>query len=133
VIFLKEIPKGPTGKVQRVGLAAKLGIAENESAREGRAPFVAPRNPIEETIAALWRQVLRIERVGVNDRFLDLGGDSLLATMLLSRVRQALRLEVSLTEFFEAPTVAAQAVLVQSLLLADLDSESGEPPQVAGE
>ncbi len=129
VVILDEIPKGPTGKLQRIGLAGKLGISGSEEAVAGeRAPFVAPRNPVEETLAALWRQVLRVEGVGVHDRFLDLGGDSLLATMLLSRIREALRLEISLTELFEAPTVAEQALLVEDLRLRESD-HPGPVPQ----
>jgi len=133
VVILEEIPKGPTGKLQRIGLAEKLGISGSEEAVAGeRAPFVAPRNPVEETVAALWRDVLRVDEVGVNDRFLDLGGDSLLATMLLSRIREALRLEISLTEFFETPTVAAQAHLVEELLLREIEESAGAESKAAG-
>jgi acyl carrier protein len=83
-------------------------------------------------VAALWRDVLRVDEVGVNDRFLDLGGDSLLATMLLSRIREALRLEISLTEFFETPTVAAQAHLVEELLLREIEESAGAESKAAG-
>ena len=120
VIFVDELPKGPTGKLQRIGLAEKLGLGPvGPAPAPQRAAFVAPRTPVEEAVAAVWTQVLRIGRVGVHDRFLDLGGDSLLAMMLLSRIRESLQLEISLTEFFDAPTVADQARLVEALLLRD--------------
>jgi acyl-CoA synthetase (AMP-forming)/AMP-acid ligase II len=126
VVFVESIPKGPTGKLQRIGLAEKLGLAgAAPAAGREKAAFVAPGNPIEEMLAGLWRQVLRIPSVGVNDRFLDVGGDSLLATMLLSRVREGLHLEVSLTEFFEAPTVAEQARLIEALLLREHKAGGG--------
>jgi acyl-CoA synthetase (AMP-forming)/AMP-acid ligase II/acyl carrier protein len=133
VVILDEIPKGPTGKLQRIGLAEKLGISGSQEAAAGeREPFVAPRNPVEETVAALWRDVLRVDEVGVNDRFLDLGGDSLLATMLLSRIRESLQLEISLTEFFEAPTVAAQARLIEELLLREIEDSADAESKAAG-
>jgi acyl-CoA synthetase (AMP-forming)/AMP-acid ligase II/acyl carrier protein len=133
VVILEEIPKGPTGKLQRIGLAEKLGISGSEEAvASERARFVAPRNPVEETVAALWREVLRVDQVGVNDRFFDLGGDSLLATMLLSRIRQSLQLEISLTEFFDAPTVAEQAHLVEELLLREIEDSADAGSKAAG-
>jgi acyl carrier protein len=76
--------------------------------------------------------VLRVDEVGVNDRFLDLGGDSLLATMLLSRIRETLQLEISLTEFFEAPTVAAQARLIEELLLREIEDSADAESKAAG-
>ena len=116
VVILEEIPKGPTGKLQRIGLAEKLGISGSEEAVAGeRAPFVAPRNPVEETVAALWRDVLRVDEVGVNDRFLDLGGDSLLATMLVSRIRSIMHVELSLIDFFDASTIEEQARLIERM------------------
>ena len=126
VVFLDAIPKGPTGKLQRIGLAEKLGMGQAEPARaREHSPFVAPGNPVEEMLAGLWCQVLRLPSVSVNDRFLDLGGDSLLATMLLSRLREALQLNVSLTEFFETPTVAEQARLIETLLLRESATGGG--------
>ena len=128
VVFLEEIPKGPTGKLQRSGVAEKLGLGAAPGVPPGdKAPFVSPRDPVEDALAALWRDVLRVDQVGVEDRFLDLGGDSLLAMMLLSRVKQALQIDVTLTEFFEAPTVASQALLIQDRLMADLEPDSDGP------
>jgi acyl carrier protein len=67
---------------------------------------VAPRTPAEESLAAIWREILGIERIGVHDHFFDLGGHSLLAMQLLSRVREAFGVEVPLAALFETrPTV----------------------------
>ncbi|HSK75749.1 MAG TPA: phosphopantetheine-binding protein [Thermoanaerobaculia bacterium] len=82
----------------------------------GRA-FVAPRTPTEQTLAAIWSEVLGRERVGVHDDFFDLGGHSLLATRVVTRIRGALRGEVSLRILFDTRTVAALgAALDQGLL-----------------
>jgi non-ribosomal peptide synthetase component F len=101
--MVKEIPKGPTGKVQRVGLAAKLGLA---STTAPLPTFVAPRTPLEKELAGIWATILQIEQVGIDDDFFARGGDSLLATHLLARIRATLHLEVDVSCFFEAPTVA---------------------------
>jgi acyl-CoA synthetase (AMP-forming)/AMP-acid ligase II len=108
VVVLDEIPKGPTGKLQRIGLAETLGLEHIANEPTGaRATFVAPRNPTEEKLATMWANVLGLTRVGIHDEFLYLGGDSMLATLLVSRVREAFRAELSLLSFFEeAFTVA---------------------------
>ncbi len=81
IVILDEIPKGPTGKLQRSGVAEKLGIdiESNESVSQ-TAEITLPNTPIEEFLAALWKKVLGIESVGIHQSFLDLGGDSLLAS-----------------------------------------------------
>jgi acyl carrier protein len=86
--------------------------------------YTAPRTPVEELVAGLWAEVLKVERVGVDDHFLDLGGDSMLATLLVSRIRQELRLEISLRSLFDAPTVADQAGVLLELFLHDADRSS---------
>jgi acyl carrier protein len=127
IVFLSEIPKGPTGKLQRIGLAERLGLGSTSMPDpQPRRPYVAPRTPVEELLAALWSDVLEVERVGVDERFLDLGGDSMLATRLVSRIRQELRLELTLRALFDAPTVADQAAVVLDLLLRDGEAVSSE-------
>ena len=114
IVVLAEIPKGPTGKVQRIGLAEKLGMQDAFSVWEAAAEYVAPRTPLEVQLVELCAQVLGLERVGVNDNFLQLGGDSMLATLLLNRVRDAVQVAVSPIDFFEMPTVANLAVLIDT-------------------
>ncbi len=90
VLFRDAIPVGPTGKVRRIGLAQALGVGM-APANEPAPQFVAPRTVTEETVAHLWKDVLRVPQVGVHDRFLDLGGDSILAAQILSRLAETSR------------------------------------------
>jgi amino acid adenylation domain-containing protein len=116
-VVLQAMPLNANGKIDRGALAGASGT-RLRAAREA----VAPRNPLEEAVAGLWRDVLGTAEVGVHDRFFDLGGHSLLATTLLSRVRQAFAVEVSLVTFFREPTVAglAEAIAVTRQALEDL-------------
>ena len=73
VVIVKEIPKGPTGKVQRIGLADKLGLASGSPPRQAS---VAPRTPLESSLAKRWAEILRVEQIGIHDDFFGSGGDS---------------------------------------------------------
>jgi acyl-CoA synthetase (AMP-forming)/AMP-acid ligase II len=112
VLVLKEIPKGPTGKVQRVGLAAKLGLTTGTALARAS---VAPRTPIEKTLAAIWAEVLQVEQVGVHDDFFALGGDSLLATRVLIRLHEVMHVSVEVSRIFEAPTVGEMTEHIATL------------------
>ena len=68
-----------------------------------------PRNPVEEILAEIWAEVLRVEKIGIHDNFFDLGGHSLLATQVVSRMCRALQVEIPLRALFETPTVAGLA------------------------
>jgi amino acid adenylation domain-containing protein len=100
-VMLDEMPLTASGKVNRRALPAP------ETVRDMLAEnFVAPRTPVEELLAKLWGDVLKVEGVGVNDDFFDLGGHSLLATQLISRVRESFAVDLPLRSLFESPTVA---------------------------
>ncbi|MGH7829737.1 MAG: phosphopantetheine-binding protein, partial [Candidatus Binatia bacterium] len=71
--------------------------------------FAAPRNPTEEALSNIWREVLGLDRVGVWDNFFELGGDSVLMTQIASRIRESVAADMSLRSFFESPTVAGLA------------------------
>ena len=128
VVLLDELPLTPNGKVDRRALPApEPPRAADESA------LVEPRTETERQLAALWAQVLRLERVYVDDNFFDLGGHSLLATQLVTRVREAFQIELPLQRIFEAPTVAALAQVVEAAqldamaaMLDDLDDLSDD-------
>jgi acyl transferase domain-containing protein len=75
-------------------------------------PYAAPRNEVEQGLAEVWQEMLGVEEVGVNDNFFDLGGDSLLASQLISRLEKSFQVDMSLRNLFAAPTVAELAVLV---------------------
>ncbi len=106
-VILDALPHTPTGKVDRRALPAP------ERGRPVLSTlFVAPRTPIEAKLAKIWADVLGLERVGIHDDFLALGGDSLLATRLITRVRDTLRVDIPLRLLLDAPTCADMAVVV---------------------
>ncbi len=100
-VLLDALPLTSNGKVDR----RALPVPDQARPPLGN-PFVEPRDEIERALAKIWSQILRIERVGVHDDFFDLGGDSLLATQIISRVRDVFRVEVQPRTLFDAPTVA---------------------------
>jgi amino acid adenylation domain-containing protein len=148
-VMLDEILLMLNGKVDR------LALPEPGPTRpEINEAFVAPRTRLEEVLAGIWCQLLRVEPVGIHDNFFDLGGHSLLATQVISRVREAFHLELPLRALFEDPTVAILAVKIAEIqaqkvgpkdiqdALADLESLSDEeaerliaqgPKEVRGE
>lgn len=121
VVFLDEIPKGPTGKLQRIGLAEKLGLQASDPTAP-KPEFVPPRTAIEEELVNIWSLVLGVEPIGINDNFFQLGGDSVLATQIVNRVLQSLQVELSLLFFFEQPTVANMAVRIAQIQAETLAS-----------
>ncbi|HEY9401293.1 MAG TPA: amino acid adenylation domain-containing protein [Pyrinomonadaceae bacterium] len=108
-MMLDALPLTPNGKVDR-GALPSLDSTQAEAA----LAFVAPRSPTEETLAKLWSQVLGVEKAGVLDNFFEVGGDSLLATQLITRLRQAFEVELPLHCLFESPTIAGLAEKVEA-------------------
>ena len=111
IVFVDALPKGATGKLQRIGLAERLGVhaqATSDAPAEGR-DAVAPRTPLEEVLAAVWMEVLGTPPGGVHADFFAAGGDSLRATSFLGRVQELLAVPVPPLTFYDAPTVAALA------------------------
>lgn len=125
IVFVHEIPKGPTGKLQRIGLAERLGLMEAEIRNES-IEFVSPRNSIEEIISKLWIEVLKVPEAGIYHGFMDLGGDSILATLLASRIMQRFQIEFPLALFMDIPTVAGQSEFVERLLLDEIGRMSDQ-------
>ncbi|MET0398462.1 MAG: condensation domain-containing protein, partial [Longimicrobiaceae bacterium] len=121
LVALDRLPLTPSGKTDRRALPAP------EWGAEGASAYRAPRTATEEVLAGIWAEMLGAERVGVEDNFFERGGHSLLATQMVSRVRQALGVEVPLKTVFEAPTVAALAGRVEALRSA---GASPAPPVV---
>jgi acyl-CoA synthetase (AMP-forming)/AMP-acid ligase II/acyl carrier protein len=113
LLFVKELPKGPTGKVQRVGMATKLGLTDITE-----TTFVSPRTPLENLLAGIWAQILQRERVSVDDDFFDLGGDSLLAAQVLTCIHETTQIEVPVASLFDAPTVAEMANYLEPYIKA---------------
>jgi hypothetical protein len=122
VVILSEIPLGPTGKLQRIGLAAKL--AEHLETR-----FVAPSTSVQKVLAAIWKEVLNVEHLGVLDNFFARGGDSLRAGQAASRIESLFRIEFSLREVFREPVLADQADAIEERLLAEIECFPEEETQ----
>ena len=122
VLIVESLPQGPTGKLQRLGLAEKLGLTTAAQAQlVTHTGDTAPRTPVEEVLAGIWTQVLNLKRVSIYDDFFQLGGDSLLATQMISRVRDAFRVGLLLRSLFETPTIAMLAEHVETALWATGD------------
>ncbi len=105
-VMLPALPLTANGKVDR------RALPEPAAQAAGQREFVAPRTALEEKLAGIWAEVLRQERVGLRDSFFELGAHSLLATQLMSRIRDAFGVELPLRHLFEAPTVEAFAAIV---------------------
>ena len=126
---LPALPLTANGKVDRKALPAP-------DASRPEKEFVAPEGPVQERLAEIWAEVLKLERVGARDNFFELGGHSLLATQVLSRMKKSFGVDLPLRTLFDSPTVAglAEAIIQKELeqaddaLLAKLLSElEGEP------
>ncbi len=98
-IRLEQMPLNPNGKIERKALPAP-----DESLLERGAEYVAPRTPIEERLAHIWGDVLRMKGVGIHDNFFELGGHSLLATQVTTRIREAWQVDLAPRVIFDAPT-----------------------------
>ena len=116
VIIVRELPRGPTGKPLRLGLAAKLNIMRPVPSPQ---TFIAPRTPLERVLAEHWVKILRVERVGVHDNFFALGGDSLSVAQVIACVYEITHAEIEVSRFFEAPTVAEVARHLETLIRSD--------------
>ena len=117
-VILEKMPLTASGKLDTSALPEP-----HQNDGEGDSDYVAPRTPIEELLAEIWAQVLRVERVGIRDNFFDLGGHSLLATQLISRIRESFGIEVPLLKVFEASTVEDFAVAIVQLQIEQADSQ----------
>ncbi|MBD2438978.1 non-ribosomal peptide synthase/polyketide synthase [Nostoc sp. FACHB-110] len=109
-VVLESLPLTPNGKVDRRALPAP------DLHLELKQSFVAPRTPIEEMLARIWAESLKIDKVGVQDNFFEMGGHSLKATQVISQVRKALKIELPLRSLFDNPTVAELAATIAAKL-----------------
>jgi len=121
VVTLDRFPLTPYGKIDRKAMPAPDGAF-------AAAEYIAPRNATESALADIWQKVLKLERVGILDNFYDLGGNSLLATQVVSRVHQELGVEIAIRELFDATIVA----LAQSLAGRQSRSAVSIPRRAAG-
>ena len=101
-VFLDVLPVTPNGKVDRNALPAPEGHRPDLE-----AVYVAPQTELERTIAAVWQEVLHVEKVGLRDNFFDLGGHSLLLVRMNSKLQAVLNKEIPIVDMFKYPTVSA--------------------------
>jgi amino acid adenylation domain-containing protein/natural product biosynthesis luciferase-like monooxygenase protein len=105
-VVLPALPLQPNGKLDRKALPAPGAASE-------RVDYVAPQEGLQSKVADIWRQVLNLERVGAQDNFFEIGGDSLMGLRVVNRLREALDEHVSLVVIFESPTVERLAKVLE--------------------
>ncbi|HEY6931525.1 MAG TPA: amino acid adenylation domain-containing protein, partial [Thermoanaerobaculia bacterium] len=118
-LFLDALPLTPNGKIDRRALPPP-----EEKRPDLAEAFADPRTPVEEILAGIWSQVLKIDRIGIHDNFFALGGHSVLGTQVLSRVREHFQVDLPLRALFERPTTESLAKLIGSARVDD----PGVPP-----
>lgn len=114
---VSEIPKGPTGKVQRIGLCGRLGLPAGPAGAPGAAGHEPPATPVEKTLKDIWAEVLGKDDIGRLDSFFDLGGDSLQATMVISRINQAFGVTLTIARVMNCDTIAELGNIVETMAL----------------
>jgi hypothetical protein len=115
LMFLDALPRTPSGKVDRKSLPAPTTTSP-----EAPAPAEAEMTPLEETLAHIWREVIGVASVRIEDNFFDLGGHSVLVVQVLARIRAALQVELTLRNVFEAPTLRELAKVVEGKLMEEM-------------
>ena len=86
--------------------------------------YIAPRTEIEQILSEIWQEIFSIEQVGIHDNFFDLGGDSLVATIVISRLRKTFNIELSHQRFFDEPDIAELALVIKEMILEELEQFS---------
>ena len=120
-VMLDALPRTANGKLDRIALPIP------EASTVETTEYIGPRTPVEETLVAIFEKLLHVKQVGVNDDFFQLGGHSLLAIQLVTRIREALGVEVSLRSIFDGPTVAGIAETIAAMTESD---EHAAAPQL---
>jgi hypothetical protein len=115
IVVLAEIPKGPTGKIQRIGLADKLAARLEAASRPEEAERTQPVTATETTVHGIWQEVLLKDDFGTSDDFLSIGGESLKATQVLVRLNGIFSLQLTIREIFDLPTVQALSTEIDRL------------------
>lgn len=120
-VYLAALPLTSHGKLDRRALPAP--DAERPELAEA---FVAPQTQAEQSLASIWTKLLGVNRIGINDNYFELGGDSLLATQLVSQVRSVFEVEIPLVELFRHPTLAELGALIEEAMIEQMEDISDE-------
>ncbi|MEM5028599.1 amino acid adenylation domain-containing protein [Priestia sp. WB3] len=115
LVQLKQMPLTPNGKIDR-----KLLPKPEEELQTG-TEYVAPRNPVEETLTEIWQKVLGLSRVGIKDNFFEVGGDSLRATNAVVNINKELKVDISLKEIFTGSTIEDLAKIIEKSSVESYD------------
>ncbi|HSE18773.1 MAG TPA: amino acid adenylation domain-containing protein [Pyrinomonadaceae bacterium] len=116
-VHLRKLPLTLNGKINYQALPSL------EEAREKlQRTYTAPRSPQEESVAAIWAEVLSMERVGIHENFFTLGGHSLLATQIIHRINQTFEIDLPMRVMFDDPTIAALSLLIEEALIEQLEA-----------
>jgi acyl carrier protein len=121
IVRVDEFELTPNGKVNHRRLPAP-----DNTRPELNNPFEPARTPIEESVAQIVSELLKVQPVGIHDSFFELGGDSLQAARLLSRIDDVFGIEITLADFYTSPTVASA-----NLLITQPDNTSNEEVDLA--
>ncbi|MFK7699164.1 non-ribosomal peptide synthetase [Pseudomonas caspiana] len=116
-LILERLPRNANGKLDRKALPG-IDIGQLQS-----QAYIAPRNELEQTLAGIWAEVLKVDQVGIHDNFFELGGHSLLATQIASRVQNTLQRNVPLRAMFECSTVEQLAAYIEGLESSEMTEE----------
>ena len=105
-VFIEEFPLMPNGKIDRNNLPPP-------GERSSGVPYKAPRNDIERQLSSLWMELFGVDKVGIEDNFFVLGGHSMQATQLLQQIADRFYIQLSLVAFYQSPTIADLAVMIE--------------------
>ena len=111
LVQLDALPLTSNGKI------ARSALPDPEEASGAGNDYVAPRDPVEQRLAALWSEILGVSPIGIHNDFFELGGHSLLATRVVARMRAEFQVPIALKRFFESSTIAAMAAEITELTL----------------
>jgi len=125
LLFVSEIPKGPTGKPQRVGLANRLGLGAEGSSTTPSTAGEATYSPTVATLLSLCREIFQLPTIGIHDDFFESGADSLSSVTLLLELERHWNVAVTIADMLASPTVAQLAQVI------DQASHTREAPQLA--
>jgi amino acid adenylation domain-containing protein len=106
-ILLEKFPLSPNGKIDRKALPSP-----EKNQRISTTAYVAPRSPFEAQLAEIWRELLRVEQIGIHDNFFELGGHSLLLTQLVFKLQEIFHVDLSLRILYDTPTVYEMATAI---------------------
>jgi len=123
IISIDEIPLTINGKLDKKALFEFNGLQNNIK------EYLPPRNPIDEAILAIWMEVLNREKIGINDNFFDLGGHSLKATKVLSKIQQTFKIKIDLKNLFINPTIEHLSNYIETLTWMEKQSLNMESEQ----